>query len=158
MTAPQNERTDRPRARIPRWIWTLAVVALAVGVYVMRPAANSGPEADTDAAAVVAGQQSIAGQQSAAALPRLVDLGADKCVPCKMMAPILAELKTEFAGKFVVEFIDVWKNEGAGAKYGIKVIPTQVFFAADGTELFRHEGFYGKEDILAKWRQLGIEL
>jgi len=152
MTEPQDELTSRPRAGIPRWIWLLTVVALAVGVYVMRPAANSGSEADTDAAAIAADQQ------SAAALPRLVDLGADKCVPCKMMAPILAELKTEYAGKFGVEFIDVWKNEGAGAKYGIKVIPTQVFFAADGTELFRHEGFYGKEDILAKWRQLGIEL
>ena len=152
MTEPQDERTSRPRAGIPRWIWLLTVVALAVGVYVMRPAANSGSNADTDAAAIAAGQQSVA------ALPRLVDLGADKCVPCKMMAPILAELKTEFAGQFVVEFIDVWKNEGAGAKYGIRVIPTQVFFAADGTELFRHEGFYGREDILAKWRHLGIEL
>ncbi len=152
MTEPQDERTDRPRAGIPRWIWLLTVVALAVGVYVMRPAANSGSEADVDGAAVVAGQQSVA------ALPRLVDLGADKCVPCKMMAPILVELKTEYAGKFEVEFIDVWKNEGVGAKYGIKVIPTQIFFAADGTELFRHEGFYGKEDILAKWRQLGIEI
>ena len=158
MREPQDERTSRPKARIPRWIWALAVVALAVGVYVMRPAANSGSNADTDGAAIAAGQQSVDEQQSVAALPRLVDLGADKCVPCKMMAPILAELKTEFADKFVVEFIDVWKNEGAGAKYGIRVIPTQVFFAADGTELFRHEGFYGREDILAKWRQLGIEL
>ena len=86
-----------------------------------------------------------------------MDLGADKCVPCKMMAPILEELKTEFAGKFTVDFIDVWKNPDAGTEYGIKLIPTQIFFAADGTELFRHEGFYGREDILAKWRELGVE-
>ena len=145
MTEPQDERTNQPRSRIPRWIWTLAVVALAVGVYVMRPAANSGSDAVVDGAAVVG-------------LPRLVDLGADKCVPCKMMVPILEELKTQYTEKFTVEFIDVWKNSGAGAQYGVKVIPTQIFFAADGTELFRHEGFYAKEDILAKWRELGIEL
>ena len=123
----------------------LVVAALAVGVYMMRPAANS--EADADPQAVADG-----------ALPRLVDLGADKCVPCKMMAPILEELKTEFAGKFTVDFIDVWKNPAASTEYGIKLIPTQVFFAADGTELFRHEGFYGRDDILAKWRELGVEI
>lgn len=91
-------------------------------------------------------------------LPRLVDLGADKCIPCKMMAPILEELKKDYAGTFSVEFIDVWKNPDAGNKYGIRIIPTQIFFDAAGKELFRHEGFFSKEDILAKWRELGIEL
>jgi thioredoxin 1 len=91
-------------------------------------------------------------------LPRLVDLGADKCIPCKMMAPILEDLKTTQAGKLDVEFIDVWKNSGAGEKYGIRVIPTQIFYSADGKELFRHEGFFSKEDILAKWKEFGVEL
>lgn len=91
-------------------------------------------------------------------LPRLVDLGADKCIPCKTMAPILQSLKQDYAGRMDVEFIDVWKNAGAGKQYGIKLIPTQIFFAANGRELFRHEGFYGREDILAKWRELGVEL
>jgi hypothetical protein len=57
-----------------------------------------------------------------------------------------------------VEFIDVWKNEGAGKKYGIKLIPTQIFYAANGKELFRHEGFFAKEDILGKWKELGVDL
>jgi thioredoxin 1 len=93
-----------------------------------------------------------------AALPRLVDLGADKCLPCKMMAPILEELKKEYAGALNVEFIDVWKNPDAGSKYGISIIPTQIFYDVSGKELFRHEGFFSKEDILAKWKELGIEL
>ena len=93
----------------------------------------------------------------AVALPRLVDLGADKCMPCKMMAPILEELKTAYAGQLEVEFIDVWKNEGAGEAYGVRVIPLQIFFDATGKELFRHEGFYAKEDILDKWKELGFE-
>lgn len=92
------------------------------------------------------------------ALPRLVDLGADKCIPCKMMAPILAELEKEYAGQLSVVFIDVWKNREEGARYGIQLIPTQIFFDASGKELFRHEGFYAKKDILAKWAELGVKL
>lgn len=89
---------------------------------------------------------------------RLVDLGAGKCIPCKMMAPILEELKADYAGSMQVDFIDVWKNPDAGGEYGIRVIPTQVFFDASGKELFRHEGFFSKEDILAKWKEFGVEL
>ncbi len=91
-------------------------------------------------------------------LPRLVDLGADKCVPCKMMMPVLADLKTNYVGRLQVEFIDVWKNPEAGKPYKIKLIPTQIFFDASGKERFRHEGFFGKEDILAKWKELGVDL
>jgi thioredoxin 1 len=91
-------------------------------------------------------------------LPKLIDLGADKCIPCKQMAPLLEQLKKEYAGQMDVEFIDVWKNEEAAKKYKIKLIPTQIFYGADGKELFRHEGFFGKEDILAKWKELGVKL
>jgi thioredoxin 1 len=91
-------------------------------------------------------------------LPRLVDLGADKCIPCKMMAPLLAELAKEYAGQLDVVFIDVWKNREEGPRYGIRVIPTQILYDAKGKELFRHEGFYAKKDILAKWKELGVEL
>jgi thioredoxin 1 len=91
-------------------------------------------------------------------LPRLVDLGADKCIPCKMMAPILRELNTELAGRVRVEFIDVWKNPAAAKTHGIKLIPTQIFYGTGGKELYRHEGFLGKKDILAKWRELGVDL
>lgn len=91
-------------------------------------------------------------------LPKLLDLGANKCIPCKAMAPILEELKKEYAGKLEVEFIDVWKNPDAGKPYKIQMIPTQIFFDASGKELFRHTGFYGKDDILAKWKELGVDL
>jgi thioredoxin 1 len=94
---------------------------------------------------------------AATALPKLIDLGADKCIPCKQMAPILEELKKDYAGRFDVEFIDVWKNEGAGKQFGVEMIPTQIFFDAGGKELFRHTGFFSREDILAKWKELGVE-
>jgi thioredoxin 1 len=97
-------------------------------------------------------------QSEALGVPRLIDLGADKCIPCKMMAPILEQLKKDLAGKLQVDFIDVWKNPTEAPKYGVKIIPTQIFFGPDGKELFRHEGFFSREDILAKWKELGIDL
>ena len=89
-------------------------------------------------------------------LPKLLDLGADKCVPCRMMFPVLDELKKEYTGRLNVEFIDVWQNPNAGKQYGVEIIPTQIFYDATGKELFRHEGFFAKEDILAKWKELGV--
>ena len=91
-----------------------------------------------------------------AALPRLVDVGARRCIPCKMRAPILDSLKKDYSGRMQVDFVDVWQNPEAGKQYAIKLIPTQIFFNAAGKELFRHEGFFAKEDILAKWKELGI--
>jgi thioredoxin 1 len=93
-----------------------------------------------------------------AARPRLVDLGATKCIPCKKMAPILDELKEEYVGRLDVEFIDVWQNRDAAGQYGIESIPTQIFFDSAGKELYRHQGFFAKDDILKKWRELGIDL
>jgi thioredoxin 1 len=91
-----------------------------------------------------------------AAVPRLVDLGADKCIPCRMMAPILKELKKDYEGQMEVEFIDVWKDPEAGKPYKINLIPTQIFFDQARKELFRHEGYFSKQDILAKWKELGV--
>lgn len=50
------------------------------------------------------------------------------------------------------------ERSGSGKAYGIEVIPTQIFFNAEGKELFRHVGFFGREDILSKWKEFGVEL
>ncbi|MDD2714936.1 MAG: thioredoxin family protein [Candidatus Wallbacteria bacterium] len=92
------------------------------------------------------------------AVPLLVDLGAKTCIPCKMMMPVLENLKKDYAGSLEVVFIDVWEDRSAGEKYGVKLIPTQIFFDQDGKELFRHEGFFASEEILAKWKSLGVSL
>lgn len=90
-------------------------------------------------------------------LPKLVDVGADKCIPCIKMAPILDQLREDFRGEMDVVFVDVWKKREEAARYGIQMIPTQIFYAADGKELFRHTGFYSREEILARWRELGYD-
>jgi thioredoxin 1 len=93
-----------------------------------------------------------------ASLPRLVDLGAGKCIPCKMMTPILEELSETHKAFFEVEFIDVWVDRSMGAKYGVRAIPTQIFYDTAGKELYRHVGFYSREQILSKWRALGVDV
>jgi thioredoxin 1 len=97
-------------------------------------------------------------QVTAQKIPRLVDLGAGKCVPCKAMAPILEGLKAEYAGRMDVQFIDVWKDPEAGKAFGIHVIPTQIFYGSDGKELARHQGFMDKDAILAQWKAVGVSL
>ena len=136
---------------------TVAVVVLVASiVFAIKHHARlsePAPIANSESSRVPASETTNA----PAALPHLVDLGADKCIPCKMMAPILEDLKTNYAGQLRVDFIDVWKNPEAGDAYDVRAIPLQIFFNAEGRELFRHEGFYPKEDILAKWRDLGYD-
>lgn len=120
----------------------LAVLGIAVAAFVLRPANQEG------SAALVSSEE--------AGLPKIVDLGADKCPNCKKMVAILAEMEESQAPYFSVEFIDVWKNPEAAEPYNVSLIPTQVFLSASGEELFRHEGFFSKEEILAKWNELGI--
>lgn len=91
-----------------------------------------------------------------ASIPRLLELGSDKCTPCKAMEPILDELRKEYKNKFKVEFIDVWKNTQVTVKHNINIIPTQIFFDAAGKEVFRHEDFLSKQAILEQWRLMGI--
>jgi thioredoxin 1 len=87
----------------------------------------------------------------------MVDLGADKCVPCKLMAPILAELQKEYAGRASILFIDVWKNHDQVERFGISAIPTQVFYDARGREVRRHVGFMDKKSIVAVLEKLGVK-
>lgn len=76
-----------------------------------------------------------------------VELGSDKCIPCKMMQPVMEAIEEEFGDQIKVVFYDVWKDPAPGRKYGIRVIPTQVFLNESGEEFFRHQGFFPKEDI-----------
>ena len=73
------------------------------------------------------------------------------------MMPILNKLKADYSGKFQIRHIDVWQNKDAGAEYGVRKIPTQIFYDKNGTELHRHIGFYSKKEILATWKSLGYK-
>ena len=66
-------------------------------------------------------------------VPFVIDFGSDSCIPCKEMAPVLETLHEEFQGEAIVHFVDVWKNQTAATDFPVSVIPTQVFYNADGT-------------------------
>ena len=87
----------------------------------------------------------------------MVDIGAKKCIPCKMMAPIMEELEKEYTDRAAIVFIDVWENPQEGPKYGIQLIPTQIFYDAKGKEVLRHEGFMEKAAIVAELEKLGVK-
>lgn len=137
-----------------------ALVVAVAAVMAIKSQRRSVGEAGTSQAASHAPPAPPVAPASArvTGLPRLVDLGAHSCVPCKEMAPILDELRKEFEGRLHVEFIDVWQRPEVGQEYGIRLIPTQIFYDATGQERARHEGFMSKEDILAKWGELGVSL
>lgn len=131
-------------------IGVLVAIAIAVGaglVVVARPG-GAGADRAPPSAAAPAGR----------AVPRLVDLGANRCTPCKAMAPILEQLRVDHAGRLEVTFIDVWQDPERAEPYRIRMIPTQIFYGADGRELARHQGFMSREEILAQWKAVGVEL
>ena len=155
-----KKRKGKPEMKILKNLAIVSAVIAAAGLVFALKHNQAQPMEPAPVAAVETSDATPDATNPAtpAALPRMVDLGADKCIPCKMMAPILEELNTAYAGQLQVDFIDVWKNPDAGGQYGVRVIPTQIFYGADGKELFRHEGFFAKEDLLAKWKELGVEL
>ncbi len=90
--------------------------------------------------------------------PEIIDFGSKQCKACKAMEPILELLMKNHADKFITRFIDVWEpeNKELALSHKISSIPTQIFFDAEGKEIFRQTGFISEEQILAKWQELGV--
>ena len=88
----------------------------------------------------------------------MVDLGAKSCIPCKMMAPILAKLEKVYDGKAAIVFIDVWKHRGQAKRFRIRAIPTQIFFDQQGKEVYRHVGFMSEKAIVKQLKKMGVVL
>lgn len=88
--------------------------------------------------------------------PLLVDFGANSCIPCRQMRPVLKEIAKENAGKADILVIDVYKYQNLAKEYKIQLIPTLVFFDLKGKEVFRHVGILEKEKIVAKLKEIGM--
>ncbi len=89
-------------------------------------------------------------------VPTMVDLGADECLPCKMMKPVMEKVEKKYRGKAAVVFIDVWKNKAPAKRFGVRAIPTQIFFDEKGEEVYRHQGFMSEEDIDKVFQKMGV--
>jgi len=92
-------------------------------------------------------------------LVTFVELGSVRCIPCKMMQPIMKDIEKDYSGQVKVVFHDVWTPEGEpfATSFKIRVIPTQVFLDKDGKEYFRHEGFFPKEELVKVLKQKGVK-
>ena len=86
-----------------------------------------------------------------------IELGADRCIPCQAMQPIMIEIAEEFTSQVQVVFYDVWKDPRPARKYRIRLIPTQVFIDKNGKEFFRQVGFFPKEAILELLKKKGVK-
>jgi len=87
----------------------------------------------------------------------MIDLGAKSCIPCKMMAPIMEKMEKKYAGKAVIHFYDVWEDREPAVRFGIRVIPTQIFFDKNAKEFYRHEGFMSESDIVGQLTKMGVK-
>ena len=85
-----------------------------------------------------------------------IELGADKCIPCKAMQPVMREIAQKYKGTIQVVFYDVWKTPKYAKDYGIQMIPTQVFIDKNGDEIFRHVGFFAKDEIIKMLKEKNI--
>jgi thiol-disulfide isomerase/thioredoxin len=87
----------------------------------------------------------------------MMDLGSTTCIPCKMMVPVMNDLAKSLHGKVDIQFVDIQKRGDLAQKFKIFAIPTLIIFDNNGKELFRHEGFYPKDEILTKLKELGMK-
>ncbi len=78
-----------------------------------------------------------------------IEIGSVKCIPCRMMQPVMKAIEQKYGDQVKVVFYDVWQKEQAhfAQDYNVRLIPTQVFLDIKGKELMRHEGFFPEKDI-----------
>lgn len=86
----------------------------------------------------------------------ILELGSVGCIPCEQMKPVMERLRTKYQGKLEVIFVDVRKDRDCGRRFGVTMIPTQIFLDKTGREFHRHIGFYGYEEIVLTLKKTGI--
>jgi thioredoxin 1 len=119
-----------------RFITTMTAALIGVASTVWAQSKTDKPQGNDDAKALTP-------------LVTFVELGSVKCIPCRQMQPVMKAVEEKYGKQVNVVFYDVWKDDqrGYAEKYGIKVIPTQVFLDKEGKEFFRHEGFFPEAEI-----------
>lgn len=148
--------SKRPMVKI---VVLVLVVAAIFGIWAYKNLlpGNKAQEYDTSEFALDATEDFDLEQILSHGLPVMIDFGADYCAPCREMEPILEKVNKDYRGRAVIKFVDVQKNPQVAGGFGIKFIPTQFFFDAEGKPYGYHEGFLPEEEIIRILKELGAE-
>ena len=141
-------------------LYVAAATLLAVLVYISYSSdCGCGFAQSASGKAVAAKASDQTKVKSEGVLVTFVEIGAARCIPCKAMQPIMKEVAEEYKGQVKVVFHDVWTSQGRidAEKYGIRIIPTQVFLDRNGREYFRHEGYFPKHEVVKVIKMQGIK-
>ena len=124
-----------------RLLTTLLLVLIATVAHAELPSASA----------------AVVNQALASGKPTVIDLGARTCISCKKMAPILEELADTYRGRANVLFIDVREDQAAVKRFGIQMIPTQIYFDVKGKEVKRVVGAADRDDIIKGLKAAGLK-
>jgi thioredoxin 1 len=143
--------------QVKQIIVPILIVIVVFGIWAFKNADSNNENLDTSEFALDATEDFDLEEILSHGLPVMIDFGADSCLPCKEMAPVLKELNKEYRGKAVIKFVDVWKNQSAAEGFPLRAIPTQFFFDKDGNPYAYHEGGMDKASIIEVLEELGVE-
>ena len=173
-----NNKEKKPKSII-KIIAPILIIVVIVGIFILKSNPEKPTVANTGDFALEATAIDLE-QLKSYGLPIVIDFGADSCIPCKEMAPVLKELNQEMQGKAIVKFVDVWKNKNAADGFPVQVIPTQFYFDKEGnpfvprdTEAMQmmlysardtnkhvytaHQGGMTEEQLRAVLKEMGVE-
>ncbi|MCK9418936.1 MAG: thioredoxin family protein [Nitrospirae bacterium] len=86
----------------------------------------------------------------------MLEIGSVGCIPCDKMKPVMEKLRMDYKDKLEVLFIDVKKDRENPRRFGVTMIPTQVFLDKEGKEFHRHIGYYAFEEIAPVLKKAGL--
>lgn len=173
-----NSLDKKPKS-VLKIIAPILIIAVIVGIFIVKSNPENPIEANPGEIPLEATAIDLE-QLKSYGLPIVIDFGADSCLPCKEMAPVLKALNQEMQGKAIVKFVDVWKNQTAAKEFPVQVIPTQFFFDKEGNPFVpedaeamqmmlyttkdtnkhvytAHQGGMTEEQLKAVLKEMGVE-
>jgi thioredoxin 1 len=147
--------------KIPRWVGVTAGVALVGAGLVTALLLNTDVPSPGVSAAAPAGQPVAADDAVQRALhagkPTVAEFGANACAQCREMKPVLEALRREHGERIAVVNVDLiaQREHNYIGRYGIQLMPTQIFFDAQGREIGRNLGKLSGAEILARLQVQG---
>ena len=176
-----NQKEGVFKNRVIKIIIPILILAVIGGIWFLKNTGKSPATTDINADFALNVTEKLDLEQlKSYGLPIIIDFGADSCIPCKQMAPVLKELNEELQGKAIIKFVDVWKYQSLAQDYPISVIPTQVLIDSEGNpytpkdanaiqlnmysskdtnkHIFTtHEGGITKEQLLNILKEMGLK-